>query len=62
MFKHRINEQMSCFRFGNVINNATITSTFFSDNINIAKIKTKQHQIMATIAKRILKFELMVKK
>ena len=43
MFKHRINEQMSCFRFGNVINNATITRTFFSDNINIAKIKTKQH-------------------
>ena len=40
---------MSGFRFANVMNNTTINNTFNSNNNNIANIKTKRRQIMATI-------------
>ena len=44
------------------MNNPTIINTFTSDNDNIAYIKTKNCQIMATIAYRILKLESLIKK
>ena len=46
---------MNFVRFGKVINNATVTSTFNSDNSNIANIKTQHHKIMITITERFLK-------
>ena len=62
MIKHRIFEQMNCFRFANVVNKTRIINTFNSDNRNIANIKTKHCKIMTTITNRILKFELKIKK
>ena len=53
---------MRRFRFANMKNNATIINTFNSDNDNIANIKTQHHQIMTTIANRILKFKIMINK
>ena len=44
------------------MNNTTRINIFNSYNSNIAYTKTQNHQIMATIAYRILKFEFMIKK
>ena len=44
------------------MNTTTIINIFNSGNNNIAYIKTQHREIMATIACRILKIELMVKK
>ena len=52
---------MICSKFANVVNNTTIKNTFNNDDSNITKIKTQDCQIMATIAKRILKFKSMRK-
>ena len=48
-------QQMHCFRFANATNNAIITNTFYSNNSNIAKIKT-------AVTNRILKFIPMIEK
>ena len=48
--------------FSNVMNNTTIINTFNIDNNNIAYTKTKHHQIITTIAYRILKPEPVAKR
>ena len=53
---------MNCSRFANVMNNTTISSSFNSDNSNIANSKTQHRQIITTITYRILKFEPLIKK
>ena len=47
-------------RFGNVINNTTIISTFNIDNTNITNIKTQHQQIMTVFTIRFLKFKLSI--
>ena len=44
------------------MNNKTVIDTFNNDNSNVAYIKTQHCQFMTTIAYRILKLELMIKK
>ena len=39
------------------MNNMTVINTFKGNNSNIVYIKAQHHQIMTTIAYRILKFE-----
>ena len=48
--------------FYSVMNNATIINTFNIDNINTAYTQTKHHQIITTIAYRILKPEPVAKR
>ena len=48
---------MNCFRFANVMNNATIINM-----IAIQLILRQQRQIMTTITDKFLKFELVIKK
>ena len=53
---------MNCFRFFNVINNATTINTFNSDDSDVANIKTQHRQTPTTITNGILIFESMIKK
>ena len=67
MYNHNHEAQsfvsMNWFRFGNAINafgNITIINSCKSNYSNVANIKRQHHQIMATIADRILKFKPMI--
>ena len=53
---------MNCFRFADVMNNATKINTFNSDISSIPIIKTQHCQIMTTIASKIFIFYFMIKK